>query len=352
MNRSPDDELRPAFDFSGGVRGKYAVGHGPGMNTREPIAIERLAAAERARFYGEFRLKRPVVLTGALAGWPATLFHLARLAARFGGEPVLSYRLPEEAPAPRMSVVKSTFHLWSDDGGDRDHLRAWSFGEFLAALGAGGAHYCMANATKNTRLRDRLVGEAGAFAYDPIDERQPPREHREFFFGSAQAGPGLHHDGPVESFLCQLIGAKRIAAFSPADIPYLYPAASWRAPTGHFSAVADAFEPDEARFPLFRRATAHACDLAPGDALYMPPCWYHDACPREPGVTLTYRNTPPAELWGTPEDREALAQATSDLHERLDRLPPAARAVYVTLVARDLEAIPLPKEPQDGAANP
>ena len=114
-----------------------------------------------------------------------------------------------------MSSLKSDFYVWSDQEGNREHLREWTLGEFIAALRAGGSHYCMANRTKNTNLRDILAAETGELDCVPVAGTRHEVARREFFFGSESAGPGLHHDGAVESFLCQLIGAKRINVFLP-----------------------------------------------------------------------------------------------------------------------------------------
>lgn len=327
------------------------------MSARKEKNIARLAVFEQERFLSEFRLRQPVVLGGGLSGWPETLFSFERLARRFGAQQVLSYRVPPEIASARMSSIKSDFYIWSDEGGNREHLRSWTFGEFIAALQIGDAHYCMANRTKNTNLRDLLAAEAGEFDCVPVGGTRHDLARREFFFGSESTGPGLHHDGAVESFLCQLIGAKRINVFSPADIPHLYPAASWLAPTGHFSAVADSFDVDARKYPMFSQATAYSCQLEPGDALYLPPHWYHDTSPLGPTVTMTIRNVPPAELWGTTEHRNALARAAKNLHECLDRLPPAARNVHAALLRHDLadeehRFSPAPSTATDPATDP
>jgi Cupin-like domain len=256
--------------------------------------IGRLSAADRHEFLTRFHMQRPVVLVGGLERWPETLFDLQLLIDRFGSVPVMSYRLPPEMPAARMSSIKSNFYMWSDEGGDRNHLRAWTFGEFISALRNDEPHYCMANRTKNTNLRDLLAAEAGDFDCMPAGGAKSCIAGREFFFGSQSAGPGLHHDGAVESFLCQLIGAKRVNVFSPSDVVYLYPAGSSPEPHSHFSSVADSFDPDLVKFPRFANATPLTCALGPGDALYIPPNWYHDTAPQGPTVSMTIRNTPPA----------------------------------------------------------
>lgn len=306
------------------------------MSVTRETPITRLAVDEQERFLSEFHLRKPVVFSGGLADWPDTLFSFDRLADRFGDQQVSTYKLPPDGRTARMSSNKSNFFVWSDEDGDHEHLRKWTFREFIDALQDGDAHYCMANRTKNTGLRDMLAAEAGEFDCATVVETPHVGTQREFFFGSDCAGPGLHHDGAVESFICELIGNKRINVFSPEEIPYLYPAASWLSLTGHFSAVADSFKFDAGKFPLFSLATTYSCQLQPGDVLYLPPHWYHDTSPVGPTVSMTIRNIPSPELWGTPEDRNALVQAAKVFYERLERLPPAAREIYTALLLYDL----------------
>jgi len=307
-----------------------------GPTTRDARQIPRFSASNRQKFLAEFRLKRPAVLTGGLANWPGTLFDLRRLADRFGALPVLTYRVPSKAKARRMSSIRSDFYVWSDRGGDRKQLRHWTFARFLAALRKGSAHYCMINGIKNSRLRDLLAAETGEFSCFPLDATTTESARCEFFIGSKDTGPGLHHDGAVENFLCQLIGAKRVTLFSPADVPYLYPADSWLAPTGHFSAVADSFHPDYERYPLFRRATAYRCRLDVGDVLYIPPYWYHDTSPQGTSATVTLRNAPPSKTWGTAKQRHALNEISALLYRSLGEFGPRARLAFASRLAHDL----------------
>lgn len=298
--------------------------------------IEKLAISDRDAFVARFRLKRPAILVGGLVNWPDTLFDPAQIAARFGRERVWTYKFPGRVPAVRMSSVKRDFYAWTDAEGAREHLLRWTLGEFIAVLQDGEPHYCMVNNAKNTRLRDLLAAEAGDFDCEPIGGTKADFSRREFFFGSEYAGPGLHHDGSVESFLFQLIGTKRVCVFSPEDISCLYPTASWFVPAGHFSAVADSFEVDAGKFPLFCQATAYDCRLEPGDVLYLPPYWYHDTCPLGPTLSMTVRNEPPTDQWGTPEARDEIAKAAKTLSESFGRLSPEARTIYRALLGHEL----------------
>jgi hypothetical protein len=276
-----------------------------------------------------------VVLTAAMESWPDTLFDFDRLETMFGGQTVRIYRLPQRKRARRMSSVNNNFYIWSDDKPDPTTLKQCTFGNFLSSLRRGRAGYCMANSTKNSRLRQLLLAQAGSLALGLTDGRVRGSTG-EFFFGSAGASPGLHHDGPIESFLCQLIGAKQVNVFSPLDISFLYPAGSWVDQLGHFSLVSDSFRGGGRRFPRFRQATKYTCRLEPGDVLYVPPHWYHDPMPEGPGVTLTLRKAPPAGEWGIARNNKSLKRAVTRLYETLGRYSPVARAAYRARLLYDL----------------
>jgi histone arginine demethylase JMJD6 len=79
----------------------------------------------------------------------------------------------------------------------------------------------------------------------------------------------LHYDPtacPV--LLCQLYGRKRWWVFSPAQTPYLYA-------KGRHSMIPDLDAPDPERFPLYERAEGYTFVQEPGDAVYVPPKWWH-----------------------------------------------------------------------------
>jgi len=278
----------------------------------------------------------PAVLRGVLDRWPNVLFDRKVLARRFGDESILTYRLARGTHTPRMASQKQDFYVWSDGSGPKSHLRNWTFGEFLDALARGEPHYCMANRTKNVKLRSLLATAVGPFPWPAASSARPKTARCEFFIGSALTGPGLHHDGEIESFLCQLIGTKRINMFAPTDVANLYPAGRWTEPMGHFSKVVDSFNPDLSRYPLFANATPFRCTLKPGDVLYLPPHWYHDPCAAEPSAMMTIRHRPPKVALSSSATLNALRETASRLYAQLQRLPPEARDIYALRLAFDL----------------
>jgi len=71
----------------------------------------------------------------------------------------------------------------------------------------------------------------------------------------------------------QLSGRKRFILFPPSDWPHLYPF-----PVHHDldrRSMVDLDSPDSLKFPSWHNAVGHLVELEPGDALYIPPFWWH-----------------------------------------------------------------------------
>lgn len=76
---------------------------------------------------------------------------------------------------------------------------------------------------------------------------------------------------------CVVAGRRRFTLFPPEQIANLYIGPLDFAPTGAPVSLVDAVQPDLQRYPRFAQARAAAlcADLGPGDAIYVPPLWWH-----------------------------------------------------------------------------
>ena len=164
-----------------------------------------------------------------------------------------------------------------------------AFGEFLDRLRAG------ENALRVFFLRvvDALPELVPDFTYPAVGLRYVPKLSV-LFAGGRGARVQMHFDiDHAEVFLCHFGGRKRVILFGPDQTPWLY-----RVPFS-FSALFDVAPeaPDYGRFPALARACGHIAELRHGDALYVPPGFWHYVLYDEIGFSLSLRTLP-----GTPRD--------------------------------------------------
>lgn len=90
---------------------------------------------------------------------------------------------------------------------------------------------------------------------------------------------------------CVMSGRRRFTLFPPEQIVNLYIGPLDFAPTGAPMSLVRLHDPDFARFPRFRQAldAAVTAVLEPGDAIFIPPLWWHHVESLEPfNVLLNY----------------------------------------------------------------
>jgi len=104
------------------------------------------------------------------------------------------------------------------------------------------------------------------------------------WIGAAGCKSPLHHDF-LDNFLVQVSGRKRVHLFAPSDTPSLYPATGQNMP--HCSRI-NVFDPDDASFPLYRRAQPAIVEIAAGDVLYIPLHWWHAVESLTESISLNY----------------------------------------------------------------
>ena len=83
---------------------------------------------------------------------------------------------------------------------------------------------------------------------------------------------------------CVVSGRRRFTLFPPEQVVNLYIGPLDFAPTGAPMSLVSLHAPDFARFPRFREALAAAvsAELGPGDAIFIPPLWWHHVESLEP----------------------------------------------------------------------
>lgn len=213
---------------------------------------------------------RPVVIEGAIAGWPA----LAKwspdyLAATVGPAPV-------EYQGGRAGAAD--FELAKDA-----HKRTMAFDAFIAMItkadAPGNDAYITAyNNHRNTRAFAPLMADVR-----PVDAYLGP-EPGMAWIGPAGTFTPLHFD-LTNNMLIQVTGRKHVRMVPPAHSQYMY---------NHrhvFSAVHDLDDPARvAAHPLVGKATVYDVVLEPGDMLFIPIGWWHQVRSLDFSVMLTATN--------------------------------------------------------------
>jgi hypothetical protein len=129
---------------------------------------------------------------------------------------------------------------------------------------------------------------------------------------------------------CVVAGRRRFTLFPPEQISNLYIGPLDFAPTGAAMSLVSLRSPDFATFPRFREAldTAQVAELSPGDAIYIPPLWWHHVESLDSfNVLVNY--------WWRAGGRDECDDSPFDalLHGILSvrKLPPATRRAWAAL---------------------
>jgi len=247
--------------------------------------LEEARSLSTARFYGRwYRHRRPVVIRDAAASWPA----LSRwtdpyLIERVGDRLVVAYR---------MSAREVTLDPQTGFRQARLSLRQFMSG----CSGAEEARYFM---------RASLDHQLKALARDaPIPSFcQGGLELRRNLWASAKGMvTQLHFDLP-DNLIVQIRGTKRFTLFPPSQRPFLKPF-PWLSSTPHLAG----FDPIAAASDGTPRPSGTFVTLSPGDALYLPPRYWHHAVALQSTVSVNH-------WWCRPMTRVLLG--LSDAYKRL-----------------------------------
>ncbi len=126
-------------------------------------------------------------------------------------------------------------------------------------------------AAQSALIADCLPGFLAENKLPLLDESIAPR----IWLGNRVVTPA--HFDESHNIACVVCGARSFTLFAPEQIGNLYIGPLGFAPTGTPMSMVDFAAPDFARYPRFREAMAAAqvAELEPGDAIYIPPLWFH-----------------------------------------------------------------------------
>jgi hypothetical protein len=240
--------------------------------TASPAPIRELPAPESAALRAEMaRAEAPFVLRGLVRDWPAVR------AAQFSAAELVRYLRRFESGKPVDAVMTPP-----EVGGRLFYTDAMSGFNFLRnrlplsevaeqALRYAALEVAPAVAAQSAPVPECLPGFERENALALVDEQVPPR----IWLGGAVTTPT--HLDEWNNLGCVVAGRRRFTLFPPEQVANLYIGPLDFAPTGAPVSLVRLHAPDFARFPRFAAALAAAqsAELAPGDAVYIPPLWWH-----------------------------------------------------------------------------
>ena len=291
-----------------------------------PAPIREFPAGEPAAIAREVLTgATPCVLRGLIGGWPAVR------AARTSAAALMSYlgRFDSGQPADAlMTPPQERGRIFYNDT-----LSGFNFARNrlpLAQLAEQVLRYAAFPQPPAVAAQSAPVSEClpGFSAENPLP-LLPPSVVPRIWLGNAITTPT--HLDEWHNIGCVVCGRRRFTLFPPEQLVNLYIGPLDFAPTGAPMSLVRLHAPDFGRYPRFRTAlqAAVSAELGPGDALYIPPLWWHHVESLEPvNVLVNY--------WWHALGVAGLAQASGFdalllalLNVR--RLPPAARASWRSL---------------------
>jgi hypothetical protein len=266
----------------------------------------------------------PAVLRGLVSDWPAVA------AARASPAALLAYlrRLDSGAPVDAIMTAPEIegriFYREALNGFNfvRNRLPLTAVAE--QALRYADHPRAPAVAVQSALMRDCLPGFAAANPLPVVDPSAQPR----IWLGNAVTTPT--HLDEWFNIGCVVLGRRRFTLFPPAQVGNLYVGPLDYAPTGAPMSLVQLHAPDFARFPRFRQALAAArrVELSPGDALFIPPLWWHNVESLEPlNVWVNYWWLASGAAVGSDSGYDSLLHAILNIRQ----LPEPTRAAWAAL---------------------
>lgn len=264
----------------------------------------------------------PVLLKGLVSAWPAVQ------AARAPEAGICSYLSAFDGGAEVIATkTRAAAHgvMGYDEAlTDFAFVKArMGLAEFMAHLAAyAPLPDAPAIAAQCAKVNEVLPGFMDANVLPALPGVMP-----NFWLGNALTVP-VHHDHP-HNLACVVAGRRRFTLFAPEQVGNLYIGPLEHTPSGAPISVVHPRRPDFQRFPRYRDAltSAWVAEMGPGDALYIPPLWYHQVEALEPVNLLVNYWWPVAGDVQLPSPATALMQAI----KTLNALPPIQREAWAAL---------------------
>lgn len=284
-----------------------------------PALPEHAGPIDAAGFAAIRADNRPLVLRGVAADWPAVG------AARSGDAAMIGYLTRD----PAARAVRAIAAPPGEEGRFFYNAELTGF-NFVSAQGrldhfltdllrAGGIDNPPAMAVQSEEIPQLLP----RFAAENRLALLPRVTPRIWIGNRIRVAP--HYDVKENMAVC-VSGRRRFTLFPPDQIANLYPGPLELTPAGTPVSMVDQHAPDLAAFPRYADAWASArqATLEPGDAIYIPYCWWHGVESLDPVSILVNYWWNEGALPGAGSPYDALLHAML----AIKHLPPEQRTVW------------------------
>lgn len=263
------------------------------------------------------RAERPVAIRGLARDWPAVA------AARAGDEAIAAYLTTRDNGRPLTVLVgppeiEGRYFYADDMRGVNFATEAMPMRTLVARLLAMRDDPAAPSLYAGSTPTPESV--ASFAAENPLPVEGVGVDPRIWVGNASRIAP--HYDMSA-NIAVVVAGRRRFTLFPPEQIANLYVGPVERTVAGQPTSMVDLAAPDPARFPRFAEAQAHALEaaLCPGDAIYMPPMWWHHV--QSAGALNVLVN-----YWfGQPADRFPFAALMLAVHSIRD-LPDVERSAW------------------------
>jgi lysine-specific demethylase 8 len=259
---------------------RHPVGGGAVLDdVKTTFEVPRVDRPSRREFEERFLFpQRPVIISGAMEGWPA----LERwtndyLTEKVGARTVPLSKHKAHAYGPRRVLDDPKKGL-----SEKPPMKVAEYIDQLAGA-----------AISDGQLYASLLPIRTALPELWPDVRFPPFVDEDkyvtfrvgFWLGPGNNFTPLHYDG-ANNFLAQIRGRKQVILCPPREIARLYPF-PFNYAANHFSQV-NVLSPDLTRFPAWAHADRALLELGPGDMLFIPVYWWHAVWGIDQNMSINY----------------------------------------------------------------
>ena len=218
-----------------------------------------------------FASKTPAVIRGLARAWPAVRAGSESPAALVGYLQRFATAVPVDALMTPPELNGEIFYNASMSGFNFHRNRLPILHVAEQVLRYAGFEKAPSVAAQSALMRDCLPGFSAENALEALSSDVEPR----IWLGNRITTPA--HVDEWNNIGCVVAGRRRFTLFPPEQIDNLYIGPLDFAPTGAPMSLVSLRRPDFERYPRFRQALAAAqtAELSAGDAIFIPPLWWH-----------------------------------------------------------------------------